>query len=154
MTEAELQESMASLTRTSSTATQFIAELSLLSKSSSIIDLIEESSSSSKKRKEKEIITEEISDDNNDNNISKKRKLDKGKGKAKEIESDNDDEEFELENQPDDEGSELFRIQKLGKRKRVSIREFVVYRFIIRNSNRTKSILHLSGRLFQQYIVD
>ncbi|CAG8664175.1 7737_t:CDS:2, partial [Ambispora leptoticha] len=44
--------------------------------------------------------------------------------------------------------------KKKGKRKTVTIREFVVYRFMIRDSNRTKSTLHYAGRLFQQYIVD
>ncbi|PKK65714.1 hypothetical protein RhiirC2_808469 [Rhizophagus irregularis] len=40
------------------------------------------------------------------------------------------------------------------KQKQVTIREFVVYRIQVRDSNRSKSILHLSGRLFQQYLVD
>ncbi|CAG8504177.1 9219_t:CDS:2 [Diversispora eburnea] len=44
--------------------------------------------------------------------------------------------------------------QQKGKRKKVTIREFVIYRFMIWNSNRTKSILYPAGRLFQQYIVD
>jgi hypothetical protein len=71
-------------------------------------------------------------------------KKNKGKGKAIEVESDN-----ELEIISDDE------IQhETKKRKRVTIREFAVYRIQIRDSNRTRSILHLSGRLFQQYLVD
>ncbi|CAB5305776.1 unnamed protein product [Rhizophagus irregularis] len=35
-----------------------------------------------------------------------------------------------------------------------SSEKFVVYRIQIRDSNKTTSILHLSERLFQQYLVD
>ncbi|PKY53250.1 hypothetical protein RhiirA4_471357 [Rhizophagus irregularis] len=43
---------------------------------------------------------------------------------------------------------------KLYQLKKVTLKEFVVYRIQIRDSNKTTSILHLSGRLFQQYLVD
>ncbi len=83
-------------------------------------------------------------------------KRDKGKGKAIEIESDNEsDNESENVSETVSDNEELSKVQKLTKkRKRVTIREFVIYRIQIRDSNKTKSILHLSGRLFQQYLVD
>ena len=56
--------------------------------------------------------------------------------------------------QSDDENLKSSKIQQKQKPKRVTIREFAVYRFMIRDSNKSKSILHLAGRLFQQYIVD
>ncbi|CAB4477605.1 unnamed protein product [Rhizophagus irregularis] len=79
----------------------------------------------------------------------------KGKGRAIEIESNefNDEQEEEEETKSDDE-QEIRNEQAEIKRKRVTIREFVVYRIQVRDSNRSKSILHLSGRLFQQYLVD
>src|SRR5436190_2349507 len=80
-------------------------------------------------------------------------KKNKGKGKAKEVvESDN---EFELASGNEDlpEDSPKFRL-KTKKRKRATIREFAVYRIQVRNSNKLLSIIHLSGRLFQQYLVD
>src|SRR6266480_539278 len=43
---------------------------------------------------------------------------------------------------------------KIKKRQRVTIREFVVHRIQIRELNKERSVLHLSGRLFQQYLVD
>lgn len=43
---------------------------------------------------------------------------------------------------------------KLYQLKKVTLKEFVVYRIQIRDSNKTTSILHLSERLFQQYLVD
>jgi len=78
---------------------------------------------------------------------------DKGKGKEKEIELvefDNNDEGSEPESviYGDEDSESLENQQEISTRKRVSIREFVVYRIQIRNSNKTKSILHLSGRLF------
>jgi len=80
-------------------------------------------------------------------------KKDKGKGKAKEVvESDN---EFELASGNEDLPEDSPKIQpKTKKRKRVTIREFAVYMIQIRDSNKTSSIIHLSGRLFQQYLVD
>src|SRR6266498_2337750 len=72
-------------------------------------------------------------------------KKSKGKHKAIEIESDDND---------DDDSESLEFQQTIKKRKCVTIREFVVYQIQIRNSNKTKSILHLSERLFQQYLVD
>ena len=41
-----------------------------------------------------------------------------------------------------------------SKRKWVTIREFLVHRIQIKNVIKTKSTLHLSGRLLQQYLVD
>src|ERR1041385_6197628 len=80
-------------------------------------------------------------------------KKDKGKGKAKEVvESDN---EFELASGNEDLPEDSPKIQpKSKKRKRVTIREFAVYMIQVRDSNKTSSIIHLSGRLFQQYLVD
>ena len=64
---------------------------------------------------------------------------DKGKEKATEVEFDNDEDAEESEHE------EIQEIQQeITKRKRVTIREFVVYRIQIRDSNKTKSILHLS----------
>jgi hypothetical protein len=46
---------------------------------------------------------------------------------------------------------DLLEIQQVIKKcKQVTIREFLIYRIQIRDS----SVLHLSGRLFQQYLVD
>ena len=59
-----------------------------------------------------------------------------------------DDEESEPESEHGDEDLESLVIQKEDKQKRVTIREFVVYKFMLKDTNRTKSILHLSGRLF------
>src|SRR3989337_514772 len=82
---------------------------------------------------------------------------DKGKGKAVEtdplehetgVESEH---EAEVESNDDDESTSEIQTKK---HKRVTIREFAVYRIQIRDSNRTTSTLHLSGRLFQQYLVD
>jgi len=85
--------------------------------------------------------------------IEPSKSKDKGKGKQKEVESDNNDDESEIVS--GDEDLDLLEIQqKINKRKRVTIREFIVYRLQIRDSNKTRSILHLSGRLFQQYLVD
>jgi len=80
--------------------------------------------------------------------ISELEEEPKGKEKVMEIESDDNS------SQSDDENLRSSKIQQKDKIKRVSIREFVVYRFMIRDSNKSKSILHLAGRLFQQYIVD
>jgi len=77
----------------------------------------------------------------------------KSKGKQKQVESDEDNDESEIIS--GDEDLDALEIQQeIKKRKRVTIREFVVYRLQIRDSNKTRSILHLSGRLFQQYLVD
>ena len=85
--------------------------------------------------------------------IESSKSKDKGKGKQKEVESDNNDDESEIVS--GDEDLDLLEIQQeINKRKRVTIREFIVYRLQIRDSNKTRSILHLSGRLFQQYLVD
>ena len=82
---------------------------------------------------------------------------DKGKGKAVEtdplehetgVESEH---EAEVESNDDNESTSEIQTKK---HKRITIREFVVYRIQIRDSNRTTSTLHLSGRLFQQYLVD
>src|SRR6266498_3386051 len=81
----------------------------------------------------------------------------KGKGKAieteAETEQDNDDNDDKSESDKDnddiEEGQPIIK-----KRKWVTIREFVVYHLQIRNSIKTTSTLHLSGRLFQQYLVD
>src|SRR6266542_5007993 len=82
-------------------------------------------------------------------------KKSKGKYKAIEIESDDNDDDDNDDDNNNDDNSELLEFQQIIKKhKRVTIREFVVYQIQIRNSNKTKSILHLSGRLFQQYLVD
>ena len=81
--------------------------------------------------------------------LDRPTRKDKDKGKQIEIESDN---ESEISNNGDkeDDGN-LSNRQNVNKRKRVTIREFVVYRIQVRN---LANILHLSGRLFQQYLVD
>src|SRR6266540_4147235 len=82
-------------------------------------------------------------------------KKSKGKHKAIEIESDdNDDDDNDDDNNNDNNSESLEFQQIIKKRKYVTIKKFVVYQIQIRNSNKTKSILHLSGRLFQQYLVD
>ena len=61
------------------------------------------------------------------------------------------------EDEPEDESDNevsLTTQRSVKKRRRVTIREFAVYRLQVRDSNKTTSILHLSGRLFQQYLVD
>ena len=82
-------------------------------------------------------------------------KKSKGKRKAIEIKSDDNDDDNNNNDNNNDDDSELLEFQQIiKKRKCVTIREFVVYQIQIRNSNKTKSILHLLGRLFQQYLVD
>ena len=123
-----------------------------------------------------EIESQTESEDEEDDDIiyiPQQEKTIKGKGKGKQtVETEKEDEkieQFELsifsdnedagdqidsENEQSDEQSKVQQKKEKEKRKTVTIREFVVYRFMIRDSNRTKSILHHAGRLFQQYIVD
>ena len=83
-------------------------------------------------------------------NLLIESKKSKGKYKAIEIEfNDNDDNDNDDDNNNNDDSESLEFQQTIKKRKRVTIREFVVYQIQIRNSNKTKSILHLSRRLFQ-----
>src|ERR1044072_8217289 len=85
--------------------------------------------------------------------LGSSRTSSKGKGKAIETEPEPEkDDDEEPESDKDDNDTEERQISK--KRKWVSIREFAVYRIQIRNSIKTTSTLHLSGRLFQQYLVD
>ena len=56
--------------------------------------------------------------------------------------------DFSEDEEHSDEDLELLVIQKEDKHKKVTIREFVVYRFMLKDTNRTKSILYLLGRLF------
>lgn len=79
-------------------------------------------------------------------------KRNKGKSRVIEVES-NDEYEKQQQIKSDDE-QEIGDEQAEIKRKQVTIKEFIVYRIQIRDSNRSKNILHLSGRLFQQYLVD
>src|SRR6201988_3801045 len=79
----------------------------------------------------------------------------------KDKDSDSDDDDSDNDNDDDSDDNDdsnkkgPSKIQpKKKKRKTVTIREFAAYRFMIRNCNKNNSILHLSGRLFQQYIVD
>ncbi len=82
--------------------------------------------------------------------LSSKSSKSKGKGKAieteAETEQDNDDNNDKSESDKDDDTEEGQPIIK--KRKWVTIREFVMYHLQIRNSIKTTSTLHLSGRLF------
>ena len=71
----------------------------------------------------------------------------KSKGKQKQVESDEENDESEVVSEDEDLDS-LEIQQEVNKRKRVTIREFVVYRLQIRDSNKIKSILHFSERLF------
>src|ERR1043165_7632366 len=78
----------------------------------------------------------------------------KGKGKAIETEPEPEkDDDDEPESDKDD-GDDAEDKQTSKKRKWITIKEFAVYRFQVRNSIKTTSTLHLSGRLFQQYLVD
>src|SRR6266498_3679706 len=85
--------------------------------------------------------------------LSSKSSKSKGKGKAieteAETEQDNDDKSESDKDDDTEEGQPIIK-----KRKWVTIREFVMYHLQIRNSIKTTSTLHLSGRLFQQYLVD
>ena len=83
---------------------------------------------------------------------------DKGKGKTVETDPLEHETGVESEHEADvesnDDNDESTSEIQTKKHKRVTIREFAVYRIQIRDSNRTTSTLHLSGRLFQQYLVD